>query len=722
MAEPTYQLYNDAYFKTHEQRMQQSIALAEKEFTTLASRIEQLEGKLADYERAIATGFKTTSGKGGVTEAQVTQRLKMQDSQRLQYNKARQKVRSEADDSFDIARFDVPSLRSQMATDLRAGKSVSQAMDRAMQNVGGKGAGKDSLQRAVLAKAIIASMKSAATEQGKTFSSAALRTQAAGGMGVDENALSLSDEKLKSRQIQPRLDQIDKDYFQVDKDGDVIYFDADGKPTTAALGQPRFRIDIPGLTAMSPADRTKYAQERDELAKRLERLEDDMADRYGEDVDLGKIIDRGREIYSQQYAPLSSAQRAQLRRQKQEAGLTERGKINFAAYNSVGATDPRIAGLFAEDADEADPVIKAARIAVEAKRQGRDTDVHQMLKDFIVDDVQRQEALGIAIHYVQQNPGEVGSTQDSALKIPKLKRGKTDAVAALDEAAKEAGAPVTGPEIVEGLDKFSIDMSGLDDLFSSRMARSNLSRAKGSNKEYNDQLEIQKSMVLEERQEGDRTLGITGRETDESIQKRFDKLMDMRPPSQAAILRQHAESVGGARRFMEQYDQLKVKYSGKTASFTQPGAVVVGSEEKPTGKVPIDVTETKQLVEPQVVTSQMMLDEIKPLVPPTLERQPDFKAKSLEELVKGVTGVDPVSAPRKELKVPGAIEFPTGVEIGRSKTYYYQIDGGTLEKPDIGTYRISDGKKMTGDYQFKTAAEKKRDAFYKEYKKKFEDK
>ena len=44
MAEPTYQLYNDAYFKTHEQRMQQSIALAEKEFTTLASRIEQLEG------------------------------------------------------------------------------------------------------------------------------------------------------------------------------------------------------------------------------------------------------------------------------------------------------------------------------------------------------------------------------------------------------------------------------------------------------------------------------------------------------------------------------------------------------------------------------------------------------------------------------------------------------------------------------------------------------
>ena len=438
MAEPTYQLYNDAYFKTHEQRMQQSIALAEKEFTTLASRIEQLEGKLADYERAIATGFKTTSGKGGVTEAQVTQRLKMQDSQRLQYNKARQKVRSEAEDSFDISRFNVPDIRQAMEADLRAGRSVSVTLDRAIQNVGGKGAGKDQLQKAVLAKALIAAMKNAATAQGKTFSGAALRTQTAGGMGVDENALSLSDEKLKQRQIQPRLDQIDKDYFQVDSTGKVIFFDNDGNVVaSAAEGQPRFRIDIPGLTAMTAADRTKYAKERDEIANRLARLEDDMADRYGEDVDLGKIIDRGREIYSQQYAPLSSAQRAQLRRQKQEAGLTERGKINFAAYNSVGSTDPRIAGLFAEDADAGDPVIKAARIAVEAKRQGRDTDVHQMLKDFIADDTQRQEALGIAIHYVQQNPGEVGSTQDSALKIPKLKRGKTDAVAALDEAAKE---------------------------------------------------------------------------------------------------------------------------------------------------------------------------------------------------------------------------------------------------------------------------------------------
>tara|TARA_R100001086_G_scaffold236853_1_gene160577 strand:- start:10761 stop:12914 length:2154 start_codon:yes stop_codon:yes gene_type:complete len=717
MAEPTYQLYNDAYFKTHEQRMQQSIALAEKEFTTLASRIEQLEGKLADYERAIATGFKTTSGKGGVTEAQVTQRLKMQDSQRLQYNKARQKVRSEAEDSFDISRFNVPDIRQAMEADLRAGRSVSVTLDRAIQNVGGKGAGKDQLQKAVLAKALIAAMKNAATAQGKTFSGAALRTQTAGGMGVDENALSLSDEKLKQRQIQPRLDQIDKDYFQVDSTGKVIFFDNDGNVVaSAAEGQPRFRIDIPGLTAMTAKDRTKYAKERDELQKRLERLEDDMAERYGEDVDLGKIIDRGREIYSQQYAPLSSAQRAQLRRQKQEAGLTERGKINFAAYNSVGSTDPRIAGLFAEDADAGDPVIKAARIAVEAKRQGRDTDVHQMLKDFIADDTQRQEALGIAIHYVQQNPGEVGSTQDSALKIPKLKRGKTDAVAALDEAAKEAGAPVTGPEIVDGLSKFSIDMSGLDDLFSSRMARP----PKGTKDEYNEQIELQKSMVLEERQEGDRTLGITGRETDESIQKRFDKLMDMRPPSQAAILRQHAESVGGARRFMEQYDQLKVKYSGKTVGITQPGAVVIGPEEKPTGKLPIDVKETKQLVEPKVVTSQMMLDEIKPITPATM----DFTrtGKSLEELVKGVTGVDPVAAPKKEgLKLPG-IEFPTGVEIGRSKTYYYQIDGGTLENPDIGTYRISDGKKMTGDYQFKTAAEKKRDAFYKEYKKKFEEK
>ena len=316
----------------------------------------------------------------------------MQDSQRLQYNKARQKVRSEAEDSFDISRFNVPDIRQAMEADLRAGRSVSTTFDRAIQNVGGKGAGKDQLQKAVLAKALIAAMKNAATAQGKTFTGAALRTQAAGGMGVDENALSLSDEKLKQRQITPRLNQIDRDYFQVDAKGDVIFFDKDGNVVTSAEGQPRFRIDIPGLTAMTAKDRTKYAQERDEIKRRLEDLEDEMETRYGEDVDLGRIIDRGRQIYSEQYAPLSPAQRAQLRKQKQMQGLTQRGKVNYEAYNSVGGTDARVTGLFGEDVDAGDPVIKAARQVVEAKSNGRDTDVHQLLKDLIADDEQRKVA------------------------------------------------------------------------------------------------------------------------------------------------------------------------------------------------------------------------------------------------------------------------------------------------------------------------------------------
>ena len=50
------QLFNTAYFSTHQELLNQSIKLAEKEFVTLADRIQLLEGKIADYEKAIATG------------------------------------------------------------------------------------------------------------------------------------------------------------------------------------------------------------------------------------------------------------------------------------------------------------------------------------------------------------------------------------------------------------------------------------------------------------------------------------------------------------------------------------------------------------------------------------------------------------------------------------------------------------------------------------------
>ena len=158
--------------------------------------------------------------------------------------------------------------------------------------------------------------------------------------------------------------------------------------------------------------------------------------------------------------------------------------------------------------------------------------------------------------------------------------------------------------------------------------------------------------------------------------------MEARPPQQAAILRQHAQSVGGVDEFMRQYDQLKEKYGGKTASLTQQETITIADGSRPVGQFEVPVTTKKQLVEPKTITSQMMLDEIKLDDPQALfmERLAagDFirkgPAKSLNELVEEATGVKPqaVVSTSTELKVPDAPEVPSGPAFN---TFYPQKKG-----------------------------------------------
>jgi len=405
-------LYNTAYFSTHQDLLNQSIKLAEKEFVTLADRIQILEGKIADYERAIATGTSLTRSGLKVSESEVTGRLRVQEARRQNQAKELTAVEKSAEKSFDISRFNMPDVRNTMQAKMRSGGTVTRAVDDAINNVGGKGAGKDQVQKYVLAKSILQSAKSAATAQGKPYNEQVLRDQIASGMGLDGNVMLLSDEKIVQRVTQPKKDAINEKYAKM----------------------PKLR----GIKA-SPGDIEGYKAGKEDTEAKLKILEDQMKDQYGDDVDLGKIIERGREIYSQQYAPLTRKQRKELRKMKTAENLSPTARTNYKAYTTVrdnGKYMSYVNTLFDEENNE-DQIANAARKIIEGKNAGLDTDVRLLAKQLTNSEEEANAALGVAMHYFVQNV-ETGLIPNLEKMVEKVEQ-ESDEKAALDEAAKEQG-------------------------------------------------------------------------------------------------------------------------------------------------------------------------------------------------------------------------------------------------------------------------------------------
>jgi hypothetical protein len=411
------QLYNTAYFSTHQDLLNQSIKLAEKEFVTLADRIQLLEGKIADYEKAIATGTNITKGGLKISESEVTGRLRVQEARRQNQAKELTAVEKSAEKSFDISRFNMPDVRNTMQAKIRSGAAVTRAVDDAINNVGGKGAGKDQVQKYVLAKSILQSAKSAATAQGQPYNEKVLRDQIASGMGIDGNVMLLSDEKIVQRVTQPKKDAINEKYAKMPKLADI---------------------------KAKPGDIERMTDERDETAIKLKILEDQMRDQYGDDVDLGKIIERGREIYSQQYAPLTRKQRKELRKMKTAENLSPTARTNYEAYTSVRDNDSYYNRkdrklnykLFDEENNE-DKIAIAARRIIEGKNSGNETDVRRLARELTDTPEQARAALGLAMHYFVENV-ETGLIPNLEKMVEKVEE-TSDEKAALNEASEEQG-------------------------------------------------------------------------------------------------------------------------------------------------------------------------------------------------------------------------------------------------------------------------------------------
>lgn len=415
-------LYNTAYFTTHQQLLDQSIKLAEKEFVTLADRILLLEGKVADYERALATGYMSSSGKGGkysASESEVTGRMRLQESRNQNEAKELTAVAKSAEKSFDISRFNMPDVRNTMQSQMRSGATVQSAVDGAISNIGGKGAGKDQVQRYVLAKSILQNAKSAATAQGKTYNEGILRNNIAAGMGLDANTMMLADEKIVQIVSKPKQDAIKAKY--------------NAMPA------------IPGVRRIKEGDKGEIEDDLKESERKLQALEDQMQRQYGDDVDLGLIIERGREIYSQQYAPLTRAQRKELRKMKTAENLSPTARKNYEAYTSVrddvsyyNIKDKKLT-YDIYNAENAEDIITSTAIRIlDAKKAGRDTDVRSLASQLTDTPEQARAALGLAMHYFVENQSDMALDQSMKDMIDKVEN-TSDEKASINEAAMEQG-------------------------------------------------------------------------------------------------------------------------------------------------------------------------------------------------------------------------------------------------------------------------------------------
>lgn len=446
MAEGTVgNIYNQAYLQTHEQRMAMAIKMAESEFTTLADRITELEKKIADYERAIAGDFTSP---GSSADNAATARLRLMHTVRAERNKRVDRAVKEAEDSFDIARFNVPGAQETMAAKMRAGSTVSSSVDAGLANLGGKGAGKNNLQRIVIAKALLQAAENAATTAGKSaqFNRTQQRNRIAAAYGIDPNDMIANEETLKRRFIETRKKEIDQTI---------------------------------GVKPLSAADKQKLEAEKTETAKQLEKLRQQMSDRYGDDVDFGELIERGRQIYNERLGPISGEDKKIQRQIQRMTKVSPRARQNLAALEAVKIDDRRIDLVGREGgasgiADD-DKVIAAASAILEAKKKGRDTIPFDLALEMTGDPDKAYEALGLAFRKFALDQQE-----SDALAREKAKQKEVDpAKAEAKEVIKESLA-AQGQSGDDFLDSIEIDFN-LNDLFGSRIQK----EAKESEKETN---------------------------------------------------------------------------------------------------------------------------------------------------------------------------------------------------------------------------------------------
>ena len=352
----TYDIYKNSYLDTHQALVQQSIQLAQQEFKT---RIQMLQF----YEKQLNTLKYGTTKTGSNPASLQLQANKFNEGQKAEIEK---QIRAEG----NLANLDMIGFQDNVQRLVRAGSTPEAAMNKAAQEAGFDKQGQSEYQRIQIAKALSSNAALGSRKGGTGPSVSALNSNAAAIMNVSSTDLAKSGEDLIKEEMGRRK----------------VY-----------------TVSVPGAggatVSLTPQQKARAA----DLETKITKLKTSIDEDYGEDLDIGNIIDRGREIYRQKYTKAGAEeQRQELIRQQ---FMDDKGNFNESAYTKYtafqDAVGDRRAKKYKPGKEYDDEVMKVVRYLVEDPDNIDPTYVNKMLGDRAGE----AEALALAAKYhMSQKP------------------------------------------------------------------------------------------------------------------------------------------------------------------------------------------------------------------------------------------------------------------------------------------------------------------------------
>jgi len=422
-------MYQDAYLMSHQQRLEYSFNLAQQELKTKMQLIEFYEKRASDLKKANT----------GSEFSQLVTFYKLEHSVDKQIQDRLDKEARAVEGAFDISRVDVTGLGEAMRADMRSGSSGNKALTRSLSTVGQVGSSE--LQRIVIGKALFAQAASQAKSLSKPFDASKARTDIGTSLGITPAKMLMSDTDLKMDEYEAR---------------------------TKKIGRTVSGDDLRDLKGKIAADNAKG----DAYSDKADALMNTISETYGDEINLENLVERGREIYTNQFAPMSKQDKESYAQQQVIQSLSPKAKLIYSGLSGLDPKDKRIGAL---SIDSEDTVIRLAAQILEEKKTGRDTNMIQFARDFAKregvaeDDIQEviETGFGLAFRtYAAEQPKATTRLEDRAAKLEKLKEIETDERDPLVEEAKQGAFS----ELLNKL-QGGVDMGGFDELFSNRITR-----------------------------------------------------------------------------------------------------------------------------------------------------------------------------------------------------------------------------------------------------------
>lgn len=588
----TYDWYKNTYLDTHLKLVEQSIQLAQSEFQTRVQMLQFYEKQLDNLRQG-----KTASGTGTSREAVG----KFNAKAKTEFEKSLKKQGSRD--------FKTSDAIQPMADLMAANGDQSDVIIKIGQEQGLNVAGDTQLERVRLAQQLVGSANKAARKAGKQPDARKIQSAAMTIARIEDPTLMqmteaelIKEEKKNTplwladasttREGSQSTPSISSDLeFNIND----VKLGPDGKTKGLYSIKSGTTGDKPEDYQFSPLT---IEQERIvNLENRVNKLRGQIDETYGQEVDIEKIIERGRDIYTRQYGPgrgkpnpeeSRAALLTEIQATDKERGTNFEGI--YSAYSSVDAKDRRIGNIRGGDIGD-DKIAEVASTIYQMKRNKQEGLANEVALGLLGGNQQQaDQAVGLAIRALMAD--------SQGKKLPNQRFKDT---------------------LQDTLQSFANRMKG----------------------------EEPAEKPSEPRQQTSITSG----------NKEFESILAARPPRQAAALRELANKVGGIDNFMGQYRQLE-----------------------------------------GMPTTEEIMTQIKPLTPPTFTGQ----GTSLNELVQGVTGVDPTSGP---IPIPSFVDTTAGPQFG---TPYYQFDNDKghsylFNEDGTVTYITSKGKKLSSKFGKDTA-------------------